>query len=76
MEIPITYIRRLFINKLYRKNYHTESLINYHIRGHNPRVMVKSQTDRMRIDGENYAYNEQTKQTSQCETKKVDLTAI
>ena len=31
----------------------------------NPRVMVKFQTDRMRIDGENYEYHEQTKQTSQ-----------
>ena len=41
----------------------------------NPRVMVKFKTDRMRIDGENYAYREQTKQTSQRETKNVDLTA-
>ena len=42
----------------------------------NPRVMVKFQTDRMRIDRENFEYyNEQTKQTSQRETKNVDLTA-
>ena len=31
----------------------------------NPRVMVKFQTDRTRIDGEKHEYREQTKQTSQ-----------
>ena len=38
--------------------------------------MIKYQTDRMKINGENYEYHEQTKQTSQRETKKnIDLTA-
>ena len=41
----------------------------------NPRVMVQFHTDRMRIDGENYEYHEQTKQMSQRETKYVDLSA-
>ena len=65
-----------FINKLYRKKIIIPNLLQITTFVANPRVMVKFQTDRMRIDGEKYAYNEQTKQTSQCETKKVDLAAI
>ena len=56
----------------YRKNNHTESL-NYNIRGQYPHIVVKFQTDPMRIERENYEYHEQTKLTAQRETKNVDL---
>ena len=59
MEIPITYSTFLLIN--YRKKIIRLNLLIVVV---NPRVMAKLQTDRMRIDGENYEYHEQTKQMS------------
>jgi hypothetical protein len=71
MEIPIAYgVLFLLINN---KKIIILSLLITRIR--DQYVVLKFQTDRMRIKREYYEYHEQTKQTSQLgsETKNVDL---